>query len=137
MLPLTGLAGKHDERAAARQKDGKRGQVGVYVVLVDAGLIEPHERLLNTVCGAQLLGPITPHLCEHIWSNLLKREGCVVRTPLPKIPMTAEHFNLVMAGRYLQENISTLRKLVAKMEAPKKAKKGEAPPPPAKVSPEW
>ena len=57
ILPLTGLAGKHDERAAARQKDRKRGQVGIYVVLVDAGLVEPHQRLLTTVCGAQLLGP--------------------------------------------------------------------------------
>eukprot|EP00964_Phaeocystis_antarctica_P151142 scaffold118707_cov63-Phaeocystis_antarctica.AAC.6 len=52
-----GLAGKHDERAAARQEDGERGQVGVDIVLVDARLVEPHQRLLSTVCSAQLLGP--------------------------------------------------------------------------------
>jgi leucyl-tRNA synthetase len=25
-----------------------------------------------------LLAPICPHTCEHVWSNLLKREGLVV-----------------------------------------------------------
>eukprot|EP00241_Pyramimonas_parkeae_P014751 CAMPEP_0114293780 /NCGR_PEP_ID=MMETSP0059-20121206/9775_1 /TAXON_ID=36894 /ORGANISM="Pyramimonas parkeae, Strain CCMP726" /LENGTH=1084 /DNA_ID=CAMNT_0001415513 /DNA_START=16 /DNA_END=3270 /DNA_ORIENTATION=- len=73
-----------------------------------------------------LLGPITPHLCEHIWGNLLKKEGCLVRAGMPKMNMTKEHFNLQMAGRYLQTTISDMRKLIAKLETVKKAK-GNAP----------
>lgn len=56
-----------------------------------------------------LLGPITPHLCEHIWGNLLKKEGCLVRAGMPKMNMTKEHFNLQMAGRYLQVRNASLR----------------------------
>ena len=52
-----------------------------------------------------------------------------MRAPMPKVQMKPEHFNLVMAGRYLQENISSLRRAIAKVEAPKKAKKGPVEPP--------
>ena len=82
---------------------------------------------------ALLLGPICPHTCEHIWGNLLKRDGLLVRTPLPAVEMTAEHQNTVMAGRYLQDTVTSLRKLVQKLETPKKAKGGKAAEAPPKV----
>lgn len=28
--------------------------------------------------ATQLLAPICPHTCEHIWGNLLKKEGMVI-----------------------------------------------------------
>jgi leucyl-tRNA synthetase len=83
---------------------------------------------------ALLLGPICPHTCEHIWGNLLQRDSLLVRTPLPTVAMTAEHQNTVMAGRYLQDTVTSLRKLVQKLETPRKAKGGKAAEAPPKVT---
>ena len=36
---------------------------------------------------AVVMAPITPHFCEHIWSNLLKRDGLVMDASWPSLPV--------------------------------------------------
>jgi len=79
-----------------------------------------------------LMGPITPHTCEYIWGTLLGRsdgtpESLLVRARMPQVILTKEHMSLQMAGRYLQDSISSVRKVVAKLETVKKGKGGKAP----------
>mmetsp|Transcript_13147 Transcript_13147/g.15928 ORF Transcript_13147/g.15928 Transcript_13147/m.15928 type:complete len:1141 (-) Transcript_13147:440-3862(-) len=81
-----------------------------------------------------MMTPICPHTMEHIWTKLLKRDGCAVAAPFPKVSLTDADLNLVMAGLYLQEEISTTRNLIAKQETPKKAKKGQPVEPVGKVT---
>jgi leucyl-tRNA synthetase len=71
---------------------------------------------------AQLLVPITPHTSEHIWSQMLKRPGSVLTSGWPK----ADEPDFVMqrASQYIEELIPLLRKMIQKMEAPPKEKKG-------------
>jgi len=90
------------------------------------------QRFVEVQC--LLMGPITPHTCEHIWANLLNKTGPLVRARMPVAVVTPEHANLQMAGKYLQDLISDLRKMVAKVEQPKKPKKGETALPVAKVT---
>jgi len=100
------------------------GDKGMHAALV--------QRFVEVQC--LLMGPITPHTSEHIWCNLLKKEGPVVRALMPTPTVTSEHANLQMAGRYLQDTITDLRKLVARVETPKKPRKGEPVVPVAKVA---
>eukprot|EP00959_Pyramimonas_sp_CCMP1952_P169931 3550088-Pyramimonas_sp.AAC.1 len=55
------------------------------------------QRFVEVQC--LLMGPITPHTCEHIWCTLLKKEGALVRALMPTPTVTPEHANLQMAGR--------------------------------------
>jgi len=77
--------------------------------------------------------PIIPHTCEHIWGNILNREGSVVKAGWPSAP--APNPTVAMASEYIESMIPSFRKAIAKAEAPPKAKKGQpAGPPPPKVT---
>ncbi|XP_020092205.1 leucine--tRNA ligase, cytoplasmic-like isoform X2 [Ananas comosus] len=71
----------------------------------------------------RLITPICPHYAEHVWKNILKNDGFIVRAGWP----FAEPPNqtLRIANKYLQDSIVLMRKLLQKQESgPKKAKKG-------------
>jgi leucyl-tRNA synthetase len=34
-----------------------------------------------------IMSPITPHFCEHVWSNVLKKDGLVMDAPWPRYPL--------------------------------------------------
>lgn len=79
-----------------------------------------------------LLVPICPHTCEHIWSNLLKKQGMVIKAGWPAAE--APDYVLQQAAKYLDDTVAHLRKGISKVEAPVKVKTGEAPPPARKVA---
>ncbi|GLJ16023.1 hypothetical protein SUGI_0265820 [Cryptomeria japonica] len=71
----------------------------------------------------RLITPLCPHYAEHVWKEVLKKDGFAVRSGWP----TAESPDLTLqrANKYLQDTIVSMRKLLQKqMSAPKKAKKG-------------
>ena len=72
--------------------------------------------------SAILLAPIIPHTSEYIWRNLLKRQGSVFKAGWPQTPSP----NLAMqrASQYIEGIIPAMRKMIVKMEAPPKNKKG-------------
>ncbi|GIL94940.1 hypothetical protein Vretimale_1053 [Volvox reticuliferus] len=78
-----------------------------------------------------LLLPFTPHTAEHIWRNLLRCEGAAVTAgfPVGAPPDTI----LQRAAAYIEDLIPSLRKAIAKAEAPPK-KKGPATAPPPRVA---
>eukprot|EP00884_Botryococcus_braunii_P021860 jgi/Botrbrau1/8358/Bobra.0046s0019.1 len=78
--------------------------------------------------STQLMTPICPHTCEHVWGSLLGKEGSVLVAGWPSTP--EPDFALQRAAQYLEEQIPSLRKAIQKAETPAKPKKG-APPPPA------
>lgn len=69
-----------------------------------------------------MLAPITPHTSEHVWRHLLQRPGSVLTAGWP----AAAEPDLVMqqAAKYIEDIIPSLRKLIIKVEAPPKKKKG-------------
>ncbi|XP_020088202.1 leucine--tRNA ligase, cytoplasmic-like [Ananas comosus] len=77
----------------------------------------------------RLIAPICPHYAEHVWKNLLKKQGFVIKAGWPEAE--APDLTLRIANKYLQDSIVLMRKLLQKQESgPKKGKKG-APAPPA------
>lgn len=82
--------------------------------------------------STRLLAPICPHTSEHIWRDLLHKDGFVVNAGWP----TAETPDLMLQqmGDYLEKKISELRKSIIKAELTPKTRKGEpAAPPPGPV----
>ena len=82
--------------------------------------------------STRLLAPICPHTCEHVWRDLLGRPGSVLTAGLPAgaPPDPA----LAAAAAALDGAVASLRRGVARLEAPPKAKKGARPTgPPPKV----
>eukprot|EP00879_Flechtneria_rotunda_P020422 GHRR01021486.1.p1 GENE.GHRR01021486.1~~GHRR01021486.1.p1 ORF type:complete len:246 (+),score=120.66 GHRR01021486.1:1280-2017(+) len=71
-----------------------------------------------------LLSPITPHISDHIWSNLLKKQGNVITAGWPAA--AEPDFVMQRAAQYIEDIIPSMRKLIAKVEAPPKKKKGAA-----------
>lgn len=73
--------------------------------------------------SARLLAPICPHTCEHIWSDLLKKQGSIVTAGWPE----AAPANLLLqtTATYVENTITLLRKSIAKAEMPPKKKKSE------------
>lgn len=98
--------------------------------LATAGAEGMHRELLLRYIEvqAQLLAPITPHTSEHIWSNLLGKQGSVLVSGWPKAD--APDFVMQRASQYLEDLIPTLRKVIQKAETPAK-KKGQQPQGPA------
>ncbi|EHA8588368.1 leucine--tRNA ligase, cytoplasmic [Cocos nucifera] len=71
----------------------------------------------------RLITPICPHYAEHVWKNILKRDGFVVNAGWPMAD--APDLILRRANKYLQDSIALMRKLLQKqVSGPKKAKKG-------------
>lgn len=60
-----------------------------------------------------MMSPITPHICDHIWRNILKREGSIVthgRFPVAdvsKIDMVA-----IQSAKYLDDTLAEFRQAV-------------------------
>lgn len=71
--------------------------------------------------STRVLTPICPHTCEHVWSDLLKRDGCVVNAGWPAASQP-DHV-LQQAASYLEASIHNLRKIIIKVENPPKPKK--------------
>jgi leucyl-tRNA synthetase len=78
----------------------------------------------------RLITPICPHYAEHVWQNILKKEGFAIKAGWP-VASTPDP-TLRIANKYLQDSIVLMRKLLQKQgSGSKKPKKGAAPPPPA------
>ncbi|MEW5307124.1 MAG: hypothetical protein WDW36_009540 [Sanguina aurantia] len=81
--------------------------------------------------SALIMTPITPHMSEHIWSNLLKRTGGVVTAGWPV--GSAPDMVLHRAAAYAEALIPHLRKGISKAELIPKRKGGAEAPPTLKV----
>ena len=70
----------------------------------------------------RLIAPICPHYSEHVWREILKKEGFVIKAGLPE----ADFPDLVLkkANKYLQDSIVSMRKLLQKQVSG--SKKGNA-----------
>lgn len=51
-----------------------------------------------------LLVPITPHTCDHVWTNLLKMQGSVLTAGWPQ--SEAPDFVLRRAAQYIESTIA-------------------------------
>jgi len=79
-----------------------------------------------------LLAPLAPHTCEHVWRDLLKKEGTVLTAGWPRDAPPPDAV-LRAAAAALEGTINSARRGIAKLEAPpKKAKKDD--PKPRKVA---
>ncbi|KAG2427994.1 hypothetical protein HXX76_011980 [Chlamydomonas incerta] len=79
-----------------------------------------------------LLLPFTPHTSEHVWRNMLRKQGAAVTAGFPT--GAAPDTILQRAAAYIEDLIPAMRKAIAKAEAPPKKKgPGPAEPPPRVV----
>ncbi|KAG2497803.1 hypothetical protein HYH03_004074 [Edaphochlamys debaryana] len=79
-----------------------------------------------------LLVPVTPHYSEHVWRNVLKKSSPAVTAGFPA--GSPPDLTMQRSAAYIEDLIPSLRKAIAKAEAPPK-KKGNAPvEPPPRVS---
>lgn len=74
----------------------------------------------------KLIAPICPHLAEHIWSEVLKKDGSVLKSGWPAA--AAPDLVLRRAAQHLQDCITDWRKSMVKATAPAKGGKGGAAP---------
>lgn len=95
-----------------------------------------HKDLLWRFMDVQtrLITPFCPHYAEHVWTELLKKEGYAVTAGWPAVSKPRDLI-LQRANTYLQEVIKTLRNVLQKQSAPKKVKQGKGPPPPPAARP--
>uniref|UniRef100_A0A6N2K6F5 leucine--tRNA ligase n=1 Tax=Salix viminalis TaxID=40686 RepID=A0A6N2K6F5_SALVM len=72
----------------------------------------------------RLITPICPHYAEHVWRELLRKDGLVVNAGWPTADSPDE--TLKAANKYLQDSIVLMRKLLQKqiMGSKKSNKKG-------------
>lgn len=84
-----------------------------------------HRDLFDRYAEVYLLlsSPITPHWCEHVWSEILGKEGMIIDARFPKAP--AEDETLTRKASYLQENAHNLRVAHRDAVQVKKKKKGK------------
>ncbi|KAL0533839.1 hypothetical protein IC582_028110 [Cucumis melo] len=74
----------------------------------------------------RLITPICPHYAEHVWRNMLKKDGFVVNAGWPSAD--SPDLTLKSANKYLQDSIVLMRKLLQKqLLGPKKGNKKGAP----------
>ena len=72
-----------------------------------------------------LLAPLAPHTCEHVWRDLLKKEGTVLTAGWPR-DAPAPDAVLRAAAAALEGTIAAARRGISRLEAPpKKAKKDD------------
>lgn len=83
-----------------------------------------HAQVMEMFLDAsvRMLAPICPHWCEHVWGEVLGREGSVLVAGWPEVPQP--DFVLKMAEEYIEKLVTHLRGAIAKKEAPPKKKKG-------------
>ncbi|KAA0056774.1 leucine--tRNA ligase [Cucumis melo var. makuwa] len=60
----------------------------------------------------RLITPICPHYAEHVWRNMLKKDGFVVNAGWPSAD--SPDLTLKSANKYLQDSIVLMRKLLQK-----------------------
>ncbi|CAA0820552.1 Unknown protein [Striga hermonthica] len=60
----------------------------------------------------RLIAPICPHYAEHVWKELLKKGGYVVKAGWPEAD--SPDLTLKKANKYLQDTIVSMRKLLQK-----------------------
>jgi leucyl-tRNA synthetase len=68
-----------------------------------------------------MLSPITPHWSEHIWGNILKKQGLVVDAPFPK-PTAPVDEPLDAATRYIRKTTKSIRDAELNLLKKKKGK---------------
>ncbi|KAJ3708261.1 hypothetical protein LUZ61_011966 [Rhynchospora tenuis] len=91
------------------------------------GAGEMNQELVMKFMDVQtrLMVPICPHYAEHVWKEILKKSGFVVKAGWPVADEPDP--TLRKANKYLQDTIVFVRKLLQKQEAgSKKGKKGRA-----------
>eukprot|EP00262_Sarcandra_glabra_P007379 TRINITY_DN20126_c0_g1_i1.p1 TRINITY_DN20126_c0_g1~~TRINITY_DN20126_c0_g1_i1.p1 ORF type:complete len:1097 (+),score=206.89 TRINITY_DN20126_c0_g1_i1:282-3572(+) len=89
------------------------------------GIVGMNRDLLWRFMDVQtrLITPICPHYAEHVWSEILKKDGFVVNSGWPMAD--SPDLTLRSANKYLQGLIESMRKLLQKqVSGPKKGKKG-------------
>ena len=59
-----------------------------------------------------LMTPIIPHWCEHVWRNLLGREGSVVEQLFPVVESSDHTYD--MMSSYLTKTVKRFREIVTK-----------------------
>ena len=86
-----------------------------------------HQPLVLRFCNALyiMLAPICPHLCEHVWSSLLRNEGPVVAAPWPLA--TPPDASLLRADAYLAGKLHEFRLALLKASTGKPGKASAAP----------
>ncbi|RYE83636.1 MAG: hypothetical protein EOO65_03610 [Methanosarcinales archaeon] len=67
-----------------------------------------------------LLAPICPHICEHMWQNVLGRPGLVIDQPFPTAGPVDE--TLLAMDTYLQARLHSFRVQIAKATVGKPSK---------------
>eukprot|EP01026_Neomeris_dumetosa_P055870 TRINITY_DN5094_c0_g1_i2.p1 TRINITY_DN5094_c0_g1~~TRINITY_DN5094_c0_g1_i2.p1 ORF type:complete len:263 (-),score=53.13 TRINITY_DN5094_c0_g1_i2:417-1100(-) len=75
-----------------------------------------------------MLTPICPHICDHIWINILKREGSSLNAGWPQAD--EPDYVVRQAAEFLEDIKQDLRTQIQKAEAPPRKKKADTPPPP-------
>ncbi|KAI4380440.1 hypothetical protein MLD38_006631 [Melastoma candidum] len=77
----------------------------------------------------RLIAPICPHYAEHVWRELLKKDGFAVKAGWP----VADPLDLQLknANKYLQDSIVLMRKLLQKQLFGSKKSNKKGPPAPA------
>lgn len=70
----------------------------------------------------RLIAPICPHYSEHVWREILKKEGFVIKAGFPEADLP--DLILKKANKYLQDSIVSMRKLLQKQVSG--SKKGNA-----------
>merc|ERR1719235_3175717 len=105
-------------RAAWFDMENLRGQ---YIILTDGNM---HQTLIKKLIDFQMLvmSPITPHFCEHMWGQVLKNKGLIVKQKWPK-PTKEVDSSLSRKYALLQSNLRTFRLDLDKFASPKKGSK--------------
>ena len=75
--------------------------------------------------STQLLAPVAPHTCEHVWRDLLKLSGSCLNSGWPQA--AAPDPQLKAMEVYLTKTVKSIRDSADKAVLPPKAKKGKAP----------
>lgn len=67
-----------------------------------------------------MLSPITPHFCQHMWANVLSREGLVMDATWPVVTAPVDP-SLVRAGQFLTATMRQCRESLLPKKTKKKA----------------
>ncbi len=82
-----------------------------------------HKDVIQKYCEVVtvIMSPITPHFCEHVWSNILKKDGLVMDAPWPHFPV-----DIGMSRKYnsLQSMLREFRLDFQRLMGGKKGKGG-------------
>ncbi|KAI9316306.1 leucyl-tRNA synthetase [Dichotomocladium elegans] len=73
---------------------------------------------VQTLC----LAPICPHWSEHVWKNILKKDGSVTNQPFPKADQPVDE-TILAAAEYIRHTVKSVRD--AEIGLQKKKKKGK------------